>query len=295
MALLWKDIDINLNSEGDYLIFDIDDEAGNEVKVKAEQVRFFIKIYQEATHTNFLADFVKGQIYQRDGVNRLPRRPSELLYHGCCGSWDKDMDYVAIAEKAVNFCWDDDGSGNGAEDGNQCKLKAKEHIARAVSNGLVYHQRNCMLPLGLHSMFTHFATGTSKVKEEDNVWIWPEAGPCVSNYMDYELFYSTSSEDLGYYQKVVNQDNSGTILGSCITPYMIRLYGSEGAPKDSILVKRNISTAAVGVTQDNDMSFENQPTFEELDKLCYLLLVSHLVSEVVNWIESLIPDKQRDE
>ena len=268
-----NDID-EVDGNGGYVSFNYDD---NLVQVKTDQIIFFFKIFNQATETDLLA-LISSGIENGGDYNGI----EHLLLHGCSGTDFEEVDYSVVCDAVIKECKQDGQIPFVPDVG--VKLNNKENsIKRKDSPGDdIYVESMVSLPFGLTSLFTNLyaCKGEADKNEEHDgkrVSIWPESGPKVSNPFEYDKFFN-NVEPYGKYQKIGNKRISNTTFCSCITPYKVVLSdGSEN--RDEIVVQPTIQPSkCVEIIEsslaDRKLLFEPQVTLEDLNELCFLLLVS---------------------
>ena len=197
---------------------------------------------------------------------------SAFLMHGCARVWE-NVDHKKTMEEVVSHC-------TGELKGEVIQQVEWDAFGSYVFKHGEYEQNYFSLPFGLNSILSHLFTGMAKTGE---VWIWPEAGPKVSNSVVFESLYSPKDSG-GKYQKIVGEENK--MFFSCITPYEVSETDEQTAGDvDKIAVGPSVSSNCAEVCELQDegrrFCFEPSTSLEELNKLSFILLVSSLVRKLL--------------
>ena len=257
---------------------------GKEISLKKNELRFYIKMFNLATETDFLAGIIKEGIESGDFNNDVER----LLLHWCPSeeaSWD-EVTYKKVCDEVIEHCNEENSTDFELSDLES--MKSQDPVDHSVAKGDStdedhYDEVICAFPFGLTSLFTNMCAGTClKNKEngdaETGVWVWPESGPKVSGGLSYEVFDCTHQPKKGKYQNILDTKKYNATFCSCITPYKV-IYSKETESPDKIIVGPNVeqgssTVCAESSSSERELLFQPRVTFDELNELCYLFLVS---------------------
>ena len=240
-------------------------------KVKTEELRFFVKIYCSAVCSKYFARAIKNDLKSSHGV--VSSKLASFLLYGCSNPTPNrdfdNLDYEQIYRECVDHC-------EGEREGKTFVAVDWSPLNDNLVGDYEFQETYLSLPFGLHSMLTHLSSGHL---QEGEMWVWPEAGPQVSNPTSFESLYNLKDGN-GKYQKILEENR---MFCSCITPY--KVHSSRDGDTDitdGIKVGPNVIANVAGsgalYRSERNVLVHRAPTGDDLNDLCVMLVVSCVLS-----------------